>query len=123
MFPVPQVGVKVCLGYIRHADGTVEKTYSKDEVQVPLQAVIRQRPQQAAAGAVAEQDGPAAPVLHEGMQVRQQLGRTRYRATSAQQAAMVEPKGHKRGIPALSFVLTTTRDVVETVIADHYAIT
>ncbi len=29
--------MKVCLGYIRHSDGTIEKTYSKDEVQVPLQ--------------------------------------------------------------------------------------
>lgn len=103
--PVTQVGVKVCLGYIRHADGTVEKTYSKDEVQVPLQAVIRQRPQQAATGAVVEQDGPAAPVLHEGMQVRQRLGCTCSRAHSC---AASRPHRHKWDIPEYSFALTTT---------------
>lgn len=67
-----QVGVKVCLGYVRHSDGTIEKTYAKEEQQVPLQAVIRQRPQQAAAGAAgaaAAEDTPAFPELHEGNQV------------------------------------------------------
>ncbi|KAG2430247.1 hypothetical protein HXX76_010345 [Chlamydomonas incerta] len=66
------VGVKVCLGYVRHSDGTIEKTYAKEEQQVPLQAVIRQRPQQAAAGAAgaaAAEDAPAFPELHEGSQV------------------------------------------------------
>ncbi|GLC57430.1 hypothetical protein PLESTB_001223500 [Pleodorina starrii] len=65
------VGVKVCLGYIRHSDGTIEKTYSKDEVQVPLQAVIRQRPQQLAAGGGAQvaDDVPGFPTLDDGMQV------------------------------------------------------
>lgn len=32
-----QVCVKVCLGYIRHVDGTIQKTYSDEELQVPLQ--------------------------------------------------------------------------------------
>ncbi|KAG2447716.1 hypothetical protein HYH02_007176 [Chlamydomonas schloesseri] len=69
------VGVKVCLGYVRHSDGTIEKTYAKEEQQVPLQAVIRQRPQQAAANAAgaaaaaSADDTPSFPDLHEGSQV------------------------------------------------------
>ncbi|GLI61583.1 hypothetical protein VaNZ11_003999 [Volvox africanus] len=63
------VGVKVCLGYIRHGDGTIEKTYSKHEVQVPLQAVIRQRPQQYGHGSSVVDDVPSYPTLYDGMQV------------------------------------------------------
>ncbi|GIL88258.1 hypothetical protein Vretimale_14135 [Volvox reticuliferus] len=63
------IGVKVCLGYIRHGDGTIEKTYSKDEVQVPLQAVIRQRPQQYGHGQTVADDVPGYPTLYDGMQV------------------------------------------------------
>ncbi len=31
------VGVKVCRGYVRHLDGTVQKQYMEDEVSFPLQ--------------------------------------------------------------------------------------
>ena len=32
-----QVGVRVCKGYVRHLDGSIEKTFSQDEIQFPLQ--------------------------------------------------------------------------------------
>ncbi len=62
----------MCLGYIRHVDGTIQKTYQDEEVQVPLQVVIRNKPQHAgstAATGVEVDDTPGFPKLHVGQKV------------------------------------------------------
>ena len=63
----------MCLGYVRHVDGTIQKTYQEEEVQVPLQVVIRNKPQHAGAAAVTGadvDDTPDFPKLHVGQKVR-----------------------------------------------------
>jgi hypothetical protein len=34
-------GVKVCKGFVRHMDGSIQKIYSEDEVKFPLQVCGR----------------------------------------------------------------------------------
>ncbi|GFH21891.1 5'-3' exoribonuclease 1, partial [Haematococcus lacustris] len=36
--------VKVCKGFVKNLDGTINKLYSTDEVKFPVQCVVRLRP-------------------------------------------------------------------------------
>jgi len=61
------VHVRICKGYIRHPDGTIQRQLAAEEANYPLQGVVRERPASMQADGAA--DTPKAADLKEGMQV------------------------------------------------------